>query len=82
LFGSIAVNPHSSKLLGYVLIFLLHPMSSHPLIPSCHRCQSTQGGKKASGIGRELGPWGLMNYLEVKQVTSYESPEPYGWYNV
>jgi betaine-aldehyde dehydrogenase len=44
--------------------------------------QAPWGGKRASGIGRELGPWGLMNYLEVKQVTSYESPEPYGWFNV
>ena len=26
------------------------------------------GGYKESGAGRELGPWGLGNYLEVKQV--------------
>lgn len=38
------------------------------------------GGMKQSGIGRELGHWGLHNYLEVKQVTEYISPEPWGWY--
>lgn len=38
------------------------------------------GGMKESGIGRELGQWGLANYLEVKQVTSYDSQEPWGWY--
>jgi betaine-aldehyde dehydrogenase len=38
------------------------------------------GGLKQSGIGRELGRWGLDNYLEVKQVTRYHSSEPWGWY--
>ncbi|HKS11990.1 MAG TPA: aldehyde dehydrogenase family protein [Pseudomonas sp.] len=38
------------------------------------------GGYKQSGIGRELGKWGLDNYLETKQVTSYVSDEPWGWY--
>jgi betaine-aldehyde dehydrogenase len=38
------------------------------------------GGCKHSGIGRELGHWGLANYLEVKQVTEYVSAEPWGWY--
>jgi betaine-aldehyde dehydrogenase len=26
------------------------------------------GGFKHSGIGRELGPWGLEAYLEKKQI--------------
>ena len=38
------------------------------------------GGYKQSGIGRELGRWGLSNYLETKQITSFESEEPWGWY--
>lgn len=38
------------------------------------------GGMKQSGLGRELGRWGLENYLEVKQVTEYRSAQPWGWY--
>ncbi|MDF3854160.1 aldehyde dehydrogenase family protein [Paracoccus pantotrophus] len=38
------------------------------------------GGYKQSGIGRELGRWGLDNYLETKQITSFTSEEPWGWY--
>jgi len=38
------------------------------------------GGYKHSGIGRELGRWGLSNYLQTKQITSYLSDEPWGWY--
>ena len=38
------------------------------------------GGMKESGTGRELGQWGLENYLETKQVTRYESSQPWGWY--
>jgi betaine-aldehyde dehydrogenase len=38
------------------------------------------GGYKQSGIGRELGKWGLDNYLETKQITRYDSEEPWGWY--
>ncbi|RQU47881.1 aldehyde dehydrogenase family protein [Burkholderia cenocepacia] len=38
------------------------------------------GGYKQSGIGRELGEWGLNNYLEIKQITRYDSDKPWGWY--
>jgi betaine-aldehyde dehydrogenase len=38
------------------------------------------GGYKQSGIGRELGVWGMNNYLEIKQITRYKSSEPWGWY--
>jgi betaine-aldehyde dehydrogenase len=38
------------------------------------------GGYKESGIGRELGRWGLDNYLETKQITKNVSDKPWGWY--
>ncbi|MBL4929427.1 aldehyde dehydrogenase family protein [Tabrizicola sp. KVB23] len=38
------------------------------------------GGYKQSGIGRELGRWGLDNYLETKQITRLVSNDPWGWY--
>ncbi|MBL8444395.1 MAG: aldehyde dehydrogenase family protein [Zoogloeaceae bacterium] len=38
------------------------------------------GGYKQSGIGRELGEWGLNNYLEIKQITRFDSDQPWGWY--
>ncbi len=38
------------------------------------------GGYKQSGIGRELGRWGLANYLETKQITKLVSDAPWGWY--
>ncbi|QND24439.1 aldehyde dehydrogenase family protein (plasmid) [Rhizobium leguminosarum bv. viciae] len=38
------------------------------------------GGYKESGIGRELGRWGLDNYLETKQITRFASEAPWGWY--
>ncbi|GMH01314.1 hypothetical protein Nepgr_003153 [Nepenthes gracilis] len=43
-------------------------------------CQVPWGGIKHSGFGRELGEWGLENYLHIKQVTQYISEEPWGWY--
>lgn len=39
------------------------------------------GGYKQSGIGRELGRWGLDNYLHTKQITRYTSDQPWGWYS-
>lgn len=42
--------------------------------------QAPWGGMKQSGIGRELGEWGLYQYLEVKQVTHYHSNQAWGWY--
>ena len=42
--------------------------------------QAPWGGTKTSGVGRELGRWGLDNYLEVKQVTTHTSTQPWGWY--
>ncbi|MEY9534223.1 acyl-CoA reductase-like NAD-dependent aldehyde dehydrogenase [Sinorhizobium fredii] len=38
------------------------------------------GGYKESGIGRELGRWGLENYLETKQITRFATGEKWGWY--
>ena len=43
-------------------------------------CEAPWGGYKSSGIGRELGRWGLENYLETKQITQYVSDAPWGWY--
>src|ERR1700756_1496440 len=38
------------------------------------------GGYKQSGFGRELGPWGLEEYLETKQVYVNLDEAPIGWY--
>jgi betaine-aldehyde dehydrogenase len=38
------------------------------------------GGYKMSGIGRELGPWGAEEYLQVKQVHINLTEQPIGWY--
>jgi len=38
------------------------------------------GGVKQSGFGRELGPWGMAEYLEVKQVHINLNEAAIGWY--
>jgi betaine-aldehyde dehydrogenase len=38
------------------------------------------GGYKQSGFGRELGRWGVDEYLETKQVYINLNEEPIGWY--
>ena len=38
------------------------------------------GGYKQSGLGRELGPWGIEEYLETKQVHINLNEQPIGWY--
>jgi betaine-aldehyde dehydrogenase len=38
------------------------------------------GGYKQSGIGRELGKWGVEEYLHVKQVHINLNELPIGWY--
>jgi len=38
------------------------------------------GGYKQSGIGRELGTFGLEAYTEIKQININMTPGPLGWY--
>jgi len=38
------------------------------------------GGYKQSGFGRELGVWGIENYLETKQINVNLNEDPLGWY--
>jgi len=38
------------------------------------------GGVKQSGFGRELGRWGVDEYLQTKQVYVNLSDQPIGWY--
>ncbi len=38
-------------------------------------------GYKQSGFGRELGPWGIEEYLETKQVHINLNEQPIGWYS-
>jgi len=38
------------------------------------------GGYKQSGFGSELGPWGIEEYLETKQVHINLNEAPIGWY--
>jgi betaine-aldehyde dehydrogenase len=38
------------------------------------------GGYKKSGFGRELGRWGLDEYLQTKQVYFHLDEQPFSWY--
>jgi betaine-aldehyde dehydrogenase len=42
-------------------------------------CRAPWGGYKQSGIGRELGKWGVEEYLNIKQVYINLSEQPIGW---
>ena len=46
--------------------------------PTC--VEAPWGGYKQSGVGRELGPWGIEEYLETKQVYINLNEKPIGWY--
>jgi len=46
--------------------------------PTC--IEAPWGGFKQSGVGRELGPWGIEEYLETKQVYINLDEKPIGWY--
>ena len=47
----------------------------HPYVP-----QAEWGGFKQSGVGRELGPTGLSEYLEPKHIWQNLKPAPSGWF--
>ena len=38
------------------------------------------GGLRQSGIGRDLGRYGFERFLEPKQITTYTSDQPWGWF--
>ena len=43
-------------------------------------CEAPWGGYKQSGLGRELGTFGLDAYLETKQINIHTAPAPLGWF--
>jgi betaine-aldehyde dehydrogenase len=45
-----------------------------------YRPEAEWGGFKASGIGRELGPSGLQEYLEPKHIWTNLKPAKSGWF--
>jgi betaine-aldehyde dehydrogenase len=45
-----------------------------------YKAQAEWGGFKASGIGRELGPSGLHEYLEIKHIWTNTSPGRSDWF--
>ncbi|MDO5720936.1 MAG: aldehyde dehydrogenase family protein [Actinomycetaceae bacterium] len=47
----------------------------HPYVP-----QAEWGGMKQSGNGRELGPTGLAEYLEIKHIWHNIQPAKAGWF--
>ncbi|MFL9945827.1 aldehyde dehydrogenase family protein [Paraburkholderia agricolaris] len=44
--------------------------------------QAPWGGVKQSGFRRGLGEWGMHEFLELKQVTEFQSAEPWGHYDI
>lgn len=46
-----------------------------------YRPEAEWGGFKASGVGRELGPSGLHEYLEIKHIWRNNSPARSGWFS-
>lgn len=48
----------------------------HPYVP-----QAEWGGFKQSGVGRELGPTGLAEYLEPKHIWQNLKPAKSGWFS-
>jgi betaine-aldehyde dehydrogenase len=42
--------------------------------------QSSWGGVKRSGYGRDLGEAALQKYLSLKAVTTYVSDDLWDWY--
>lgn len=47
----------------------------HPYLP-----QAEWGGYKQSGIGRELGPSGLLEYCETKHIYENTQPRAHRWF--